>query len=39
MGQGLGYRQDVADLIRDWYLAHERDDIHRLLERRFVAAW
>jgi hypothetical protein len=38
-GLGLGYRDDVADLIRDWFLAPERNSLHRLLERRVIAAW
>lgn len=38
-GLGLGYRDDVADLIRDWFLTPERNSLHRLLERRVIAAW
>jgi hypothetical protein len=38
-GRGPGYRDDVADLVRDWFLAHERSGLHRSLERRVLAAW
>lgn len=38
-GRGLGYREDVSGLVRDWFLAPERDGLHRLLERRVIAAW
>jgi len=38
-GRGLGYRDDVANLVRDWFLAPDRNDLHRLLERRVIAAW
>ncbi len=38
-GRGSGYRDDVADLVRDWFLAPERSGLHRSLERRVLAAW
>lgn len=38
-GLGLGYRDDIADQVRDWFLAPERNGLHRSLERRVRTAW
>lgn len=38
-GGGLGYRDDVADLVRNWFLAPERNGLHSSLERRIRTAW
>ncbi len=38
-GRGSGYRNDVADLVRDWFLATERNGLHSSLERRVRTAW
>jgi len=38
-GRGPGYRNDVADLVRDWFLDPDRNGLHRSLERRVLAAW
>jgi transcriptional regulator with XRE-family HTH domain len=38
-GQGGGYRTDVAALFRNWFLAVDREGLHKALEKRIKAAW
>jgi transcriptional regulator with XRE-family HTH domain len=38
-GRGGGYRDDVARFFRTWFLADEREGLHRALERRVKTLW
>ena len=38
-GQGAGYRDDVADMIEEWFELTERADLHSSAERKVKSAW
>jgi len=38
-GQGLGYRDDVVNLFRSWFLDPQHEGLHKALEKRVKASW
>lgn len=38
-GGGPPYRDDIADMVRNWFLDPDRAALHHALERRVLAAW
>ena len=38
-GQGAGYRDDVAEMVEEWFEAPEREPLHSSAEARVRAAW
>ena len=38
-GQGAGYRDDVAEMVKDWFEASEREHLHSSAERKIRSGW
>jgi len=38
-GQGVGYREDVAEMVEEWFELKERENLHSSAERRIRSAW
>lgn len=38
-GQGAGYRNDVADMVEEWFESPDRDQLHSSAEAKIRAAW
>ena len=38
-GQGAGYRDDVADMVEEWFESPEREPLHSSAEARIRTAW
>lgn len=38
-GRGAGYRDDVADMVEEWFESPEREQLHSSAERKIRSAW
>ena len=38
-GQGAGYRDDVTEMVKDWFEASEREHLHSSAERKIRSGW
>lgn len=38
-GWGAGYRDDVAEMVEEWFEASERENLHSSAERKIKSAW